>query len=157
MAYTSLNPSIKRKIKTNEKLNKLAAKKVDLGFRWEFIKGMHGNVFQVKDHLLMRYYRQDRETLNAGSFFDGFLPYYCDYCKTVVKEIVNIPYTLVYEYLVRAKLDNSEWIKSKTKVVYSCCAACENGPLPLSPDLIGYHVIEIYENEKLIFTQERKN
>lgn len=62
---------------------------------------------------------------------------------------------MVYEYLVRAKSGNPEWIK--TKVVYNCCAACENGPLPLSPDLIGYHVIELYENEKLIFTQERKN
>lgn len=156
MAYIPLNPSIKRKTRTDVKAKKRAMIKVISGQRWEFIKGMHGNIVEVRDHLMFRYYRQDHETLNGWNIVDGFLPFYCDYCQKIVNNIVNVRYTIVYEYLVRAKLDNPSWLKSNTQIVYSCCTACENGPLPLSPDLIGYHTVQLYENEKLLFSQDRK-
>lgn len=155
MAYVSLNPSIKQNVRTDPRAKKRAAEKIKAGERWEFVEGMFGNVYEVKDHERMRYYRQDRPVHNQGDLFEGHLPFACDYCRQIVGEISPVRYTAVYEMLVRPNT-NPAWRIDKLDIIFSCCDSCKNGPLPIPPKMIGYHLTELYQDGRLIFKQGRK-
>ncbi|TVX85556.1 hypothetical protein [Paenibacillus agilis] len=116
---------------------------------------MYGNVYAIYDHLRMIWYRQDMNVNPAGDLFDGYLPFYCDYCDTVVPRITRIAYQLTFEMIVRPRIDPS-WVKNQVHIKFACCESCRYGPLALPQQLIGYHLTELRQDGNLIYTQERK-
>lgn len=155
MPYTPLNPSIKFKQRADARAKKRSANFLKTGQRYEFIKGMYGNTYEVVDHKGMHYYRQDRPVINQGDLFDGFLPFSCDYCRQIVNEIYPIHYKAVYEMLVCPN-HNPRWHKDTYPIIFSCCSACHYGPLPIPDKMIGHHLTELYQDDRLVFSQEKK-
>lgn len=156
MPYKCMNIGIKLNVRADQRAKRRSAEKVVAGERWEFIRGMYGNVYEVVDHDRFRWYRQDRSVEGQGDLFEGFLPFKCDYCQQVVDRIGQIQYTGVYWYYVRPNLPTAEWKQSYVDVKYACCSTCCSGPLPVPKELIGYHMTELYQDGRLIFQQERR-
>lgn len=156
MGYASHNVNSKRNIRLTTPIKKKRERMLKNKDRWEFNKTMYGNVYQIVDHERMLYYRQDREVDPSGDLFDGYLPFYCDYCNLIVDRIERINYTLVSESLVRAK-SNPEWRKSKVDVKFACCDECKKRTLPIPAGLLTtYYLIELYKDGEMIYTQNRK-
>ncbi|NGP56805.1 hypothetical protein FLT15_16490 [Paenibacillus thiaminolyticus] len=156
MPYVCMNPDIKRNIRADQRAKRRSAEKVASGERWEFVRGMYGNVYEVVDHERFRWYRQDRPIDGQGDLFEGFLPLMCDYCGRIVANVKHVQYRCVYWFYARPHLPNAEWKQCYVDVKFCCCDACHHGPLPIPAGLIGYHMTELYQDEKLIYTQERK-
>lgn len=156
MPYVSMNRDMKLNVRVDARARRRAAEKVKSGNRWEFVKGMYGNVYEVVDHERLRWYRQDRPVDGQGDLFDGFLPFMCDYCGQVVNEIKRVRYVGVYWYYCRPNLPSAKWLKSEVEVTFCKCLGCQNGPLPFPKSLIGYHLTELYQDGNLIFSQDRR-
>lgn len=156
MPYQCMNTGIRLNVRADQRAKRRSAEKVAAGDRWEFVRGMYGNVYEVVDHERFRWYRQDRPVDGQGDVFEGFLPFKCDYCQEIVDTISNVEYKAVYWYYVRPKLPNADWKQSVVRVKFSRCEACKYGPLPFPKKMIGYHMTELYQDEELIYTQERR-
>lgn len=156
MPYKCLNIGLKLNVRVDPRQKRRAAAYVAAGKRWEFQRGMYGNVTEVFDHERFHWYRQDRPVDGQGDLFDGFLPLRCDYCNQTVVHITHIDYKSIYWYLVRPKFPSREWKRSEVDVRFACCTACSYGPLPLPKALIGYHMTELYQGDRLIFSQEKR-
>lgn len=125
------------------------------GGRWEFHRSMYGNVCEIIDHERMIFYRQDLVVDPEGDLFNGYLPFFCDYCQDIVSERIRIKYTLVFEMLVRPHT-NPEWKVSTQTVYFACCNQCIEKELPIPEKLIGYHLTKLYQDDLLVFSQEKK-
>lgn len=156
MPYVCMNTNFKLNVRADKRAKQRSAEKVAAGERWEFVRGMYGNVYEVVDHERLRWYRQDQPLDGQYDLFEGFLPLMCDYCGSVVNEISLVHYRSVYWFRVRPKLSSAEWKQSFVDVKFCCCDACQQGPLPIPKGLIGYHLTELYQDGRLIYTQERK-
>lgn len=156
MPYVCMNTDLKRNIRADQRAKRRSAEKVASGERWEFVRGMYGNVYEVVDHERLRWYRQDRPIDGQADLFEGFLPLMCDYCGRIVANVKHVHYHSVYWFYARAQLPNAEWKQSFVDVKFCCCDVCQQGPLPIPKGLIGYHMTDLYQDGKLIYTQERK-
>lgn len=156
MPYRCMNTGLKLNVRADKRAQRRSAEKVANGERWEFVRGMYGNVYEVIDHEGFRWYRQDRTVDGQGDVFDGYLPFKCDYCKQIVDRVCHVHYKAVYWYYVRPKLPTAEWKQSYIQVKFSRCKACKHGPLPFPWDMVGYHMTELYQNGLLIYTQEKR-
>ncbi|WP_165980003.1 hypothetical protein [Paenibacillus dendritiformis] len=157
MPYVCMNKGMALNVRADKRAKQRSAEMVAAGERWDFRRGMYGNVYEVYDHERFRWYRQDRPIDGQGDLFEGFLPLMCDYCGRIVSNNVKlVHYHSVSWFYVRPKQPNAEWKQSFVDVKFCCCEACQHGPLPFPKELIGYHMTELYQDEKLIYTQERK-
>ncbi|MDH6372768.1 hypothetical protein M2444_004597 [Paenibacillus sp. PastF-3] len=156
MPYTCMNTGIKLNVRADQRAQRRSANKVESGMRWEFVRGMYGNVYEVIDHERFNWYRQDRPVDGQGDIFDGFLPFQCDYCRKVVESIKHVQYKANYWYYVRPNKPTAEWKQSTVEVKYSSCEACQYGPLPFPTVLIGFHMTDLYQDGILIYVQERR-
>ncbi|WP_379397882.1 hypothetical protein [Paenibacillus lentus] len=129
---------------------------VEAGQRWEFIRGMYGNVYEVIDNQRFRWYRQDRPVDGQIDLFEGSLPFKCDYCGNIVDQISWVNYKCVYWYLTRPKLPNPAWKRTDFVIKFACCSNCKQRELPIPKDLIGYHMTELYQDGIKVFEQERR-
>lgn len=157
MPYRCLNIGLKLNVKVDRRQARRAAARVAAGERWEFQKSMYGHITEVFDHERFRWYRQDLPVDGQGDLFEGYLPFKCDYCKQIVHEVSHVVYQSIYWFLVRPSQPTREWKRSVIDVKFSRCTACSHGPIPFPGGLIGYHMTELYENNRLIFRQDRRS
>lgn len=148
MAYTSLNFKnlIMRENSTSKRIRK---EKLAAGIRYEYHRGMYGNVYQITDHKRKVFYRQDRKIREQLDLFDERLPRWCDYCNQQCEAITLVEYELVYEMTVRP-LTHPEVKRDSVKVSFAACPLCgrtENKNIPKA-FLQGY-LVELYEDGKL--------
>lgn len=92
MAYRCMNTGLKLKVRADIRAQRRSTEKVANGQRWEFVRGMYGNIYEVIDLERFRWYRQDRAIDGQGDLFDGYLPLMCDYCKKIVDYVERIHY-----------------------------------------------------------------
>ncbi|MGG3278967.1 hypothetical protein [Paenibacillus solani] len=156
MPYQCMNTGIKLNVRADKRAQRRSAARVAVGERWEFVRGMYGNVYEIVDHECYRWYRQDRAVDGQGDVFEGYLPFICDYCNQIVDTIDHVEYKANYWYYTKPKLPNAKWRQNTVQVKFSRCEACKHGPLPFPREMIGYHMTELYQDAKLIYTQERR-
>ncbi|MNW32213.1 hypothetical protein D3C74_91520 [compost metagenome] len=156
MPYTCMNEGIKWNIRADQRAKRRSAEMVTSGKRWEFIRGMYGNFYQVVDHERFRWYRQDLPVNEQIDLFDGPLPFKCDYCHEIVNHIRHVTYKCVYWYLTRPKQPGEQWKQNLFDIKYACCDDCNPCDLPVPKDLIGYHMAELYQDGIKIFEQEKR-
>lgn len=156
MPYVCMNKGMKLNVRADQRAKQRSSEMVAAGQRWEFVRGMYGNVYEVVDHERFRWYRQDHPIDGQGDLFEGFLPLQCDYCGSITDNVKLVHYHSVYWFKVRPKLPTAEWKQSFVDVKFCCCEACQYGPVPIPSGLIGYYMTELYQDGKLIYTQERK-
>jgi len=126
------------------------------GERWEFVRGMYGNVYEIVDHERMIWYRQDLPVNLAGDLFEGHFIFYCDYCQQIVPHIRNVDYEMTFEMLTRPNT-YPKWHRNQIHVYFSVCENCDTLKfLPFPDELIGYHLTELKEDGKIVFKQNRK-
>jgi hypothetical protein len=124
--------------------------------RYELLRGMYGNVYEIRDHHRKVEYRQDHPIVDPGDLFDPEALYlHCDYCQQRVQKIRLVRYRLVYDYLTRPQT-NPEWKKSVFLVSYACCPGCSPSQYPIPEELKAYHLIELYKDDQLIYSQPRR-
>lgn len=149
MVYKSLNPGLPNAKDPNQSTQQMINMKLETGERYEFKKGMFGNVYEIVDHKRKVYYRQDREIIEQLNLLDEPLPRYCDFCEKVVDEIKPVEYTAVYEMIVRPNTDPT--IKrDERKIIFASCRECESEVIIPEKILSGY-IVELYREGKLIW------
>lgn len=156
MPYVCMNKDMKLNVRADQRAKQRSAEMVAAGQRWEFRRGMYGNVYEVYDHERFRWYRQDHPIDGQGDLFEGFLPLICDYCGSITDNVKLVHYRSVYWFKVRPKLPTAEWKRSFVDVKFCCCDKCQHGPLPIPSGMIGYHMTELFQDGRLVYMQERK-
>lgn len=156
MPYECMNVGIKLNMRADPRAKRRSSEMLEAGQRWEFVQGMYGNVYEVVDHQLFRWYRQDHPVDGQVDIFDGVLPFKCDYCQQIVDQISSVSYKSIYWYLTRPKLPNAAWKRTELDVKFACCEKCKSGQLPIPKDLIGYHMTVLYQDGSKLFEQERR-
>lgn len=152
-----MNSQLKLNVRADQRAKRRSREMVEAGQRWEFVKGMYGNVYEVIDHERFRWYRQDRAVDGQVDLFEGALPFHCDYCHNVVDSISLVDYKAIYWYLTNPKLPSRHWKQTIFHVKYACCDNCNPNSYPIPKDLIGYHLTELYQDGIKIFEQERRS
>lgn len=149
MAYISLNDNLPN-IRESGISKRIREEKLELGNRFEFKKGMYGNVHSIVDHERKVYYRQDRPIKEQLNLLDDALPRYCDYCNTQCDNITLINYKLVYEMIVRPKT-RPTLKRDEQSVVYASCGDCGKRVNEIPEHFLSGYIKEIHKNGKLIW------
>lgn len=158
MPYVCLNDDMDKRyknVRVSSVMKRVREERLSSGQRWELRRSMYGNVFKIIDHERMIWYRQDHPVSAAGDLFEGHLPFFCDYCQSIVSHIRPVDYKLTYEMLTRP-YTAPKWMKSHQHIFFACCESCADRPLPIPNEIVGYHMTELWQDGKLVFQQERR-
>lgn len=154
MAYENLNlQGLNRR--ENGISKRIREEKLVAGERFEFRRGMYGNVYEVIDHERKVFYRQDRELREQTDLFSSPLPRYCDYCKKVCESIKPVVYQLTFEMIVRPKTNPTKK-RETVQVAYASCGSCGDKLEKVPKAFLAVAVKEIHRDGKLIWKEREE-